>query len=300
AFSFDVDPAHANSARNSVHHPSRPSPSPRPNPPSSAKCPSHLCECEKLIFDEASTTGFRVAPPKYNFGDVDDPEWRACRGGVEPGPPCGPQDSPARLRLRCGDEEIRQASPSNVGRSGKLSQRSAGESSNDSYDSSAQGSRSSAGESPSDSASSVSSDLGVQLFDGDEDEHSVSGNETALETALEAARGDTNVAAPSNPSNGNADGALGPAIVFDTLNTGRQNVDQFAHGIRRHPHLGVESIFAVGRNPSLDAPIALLDCGTWCTLRATSVPRETGSPASLPTLPGQLPYRPANRRSRAP
>mmetsp|Transcript_21151 Transcript_21151/g.47723 ORF Transcript_21151/g.47723 Transcript_21151/m.47723 type:complete len:143 (+) Transcript_21151:275-703(+) len=45
-----------------------------------------LCECEKLIFDEASTTGFRVAPPKYNFGDVDDPEWRACRGGVEPGP----------------------------------------------------------------------------------------------------------------------------------------------------------------------------------------------------------------------
>ncbi|EJK73833.1 hypothetical protein THAOC_04523, partial [Thalassiosira oceanica] len=39
------------------------------------------------------------------------------------------------------------------------------------------------------------------------------------------------------------DGALGPAIVFDTLNTERQNVDQFAHGIRRHPHLGVESIF---------------------------------------------------------
>jgi len=39
------------------------------------------------------------------------------------------------------------------------------------------------------------------------------------------------------------DGALGPAIVFDTLKLGLENVDQLAHGIRRHPHLRVESIF---------------------------------------------------------
>ena len=39
------------------------------------------------------------------------------------------------------------------------------------------------------------------------------------------------------------DGTLGPAIVFDTLYDWREDVDQFAHGIRRHPHLGVESIF---------------------------------------------------------
>ena len=45
-----------------------------------------LAECSNLNFDEASNAGFRVAPPNYNFGDEDDPWWRACKGGVEPGP----------------------------------------------------------------------------------------------------------------------------------------------------------------------------------------------------------------------
>ena len=45
-----------------------------------------LAECSNLNFEEATNAGFRVAPPKYNFGEKNDPWWRACEGGVEPGP----------------------------------------------------------------------------------------------------------------------------------------------------------------------------------------------------------------------
>ena len=45
-----------------------------------------IIECDDLIFDEASTSGFRAAPPKYSFGDENDTHWRACKRGVEPGP----------------------------------------------------------------------------------------------------------------------------------------------------------------------------------------------------------------------
>ena len=45
-----------------------------------------IIECDDLIFDEASTSGFRAAPPKYSFGDENDTHWRACKRGVEPCP----------------------------------------------------------------------------------------------------------------------------------------------------------------------------------------------------------------------